>query len=69
MYVCLIMGQVAGLTFTVLGGCIFVLEIIVGNGSLLVLSFAGAGGDGFAKLDRCITLTYTRVNLLYFDLY
>ena len=44
-------GWVVGLKLTVPRGSGFDLEIIAGNGSVLLLHFAGAGGCGFVKLE------------------
>lgn len=54
---CLLMGlgQIAGLMLTVWGGVGFDLEIIAGNGSVLVQSFVGVGWVRVCKLDTCRT--------------
>ncbi len=54
------------------GWSVFDLEINAANGSVPVLSFAGADGCRFAKLDQCRTLprtfqvTNVRVDMLQF---
>ena len=83
--VCVGVGRVACILLTAAGRCRFDSEIITGNGSVLVLAFAGAGRDGFAKLGLCRTgrvclkcqtplkqqfsTTYTRFHLLFSNMY